>query len=77
MSELSPPTFDGHRRRGRNPEELTPLRPLLSYKKLFLVPDDVESILNPRGDSAQEIYDMVEELNQLELFVPALHPGSP
>ena len=48
----------------KSPKDLTPLRPFMS-SNMIMVLDNAESILDPEGADAGEIYGLVEELSEL------------
>ena len=50
----------------QNPDDFDSLRPFLSSKKIVLFLDNAESILDPQGTDAREIYAVVEELGQFD-----------
>jgi len=51
---------------GARAENPTPLRPFLSSMDMILILDNAESILDPQGAGAQEIYGVVEDLSRFD-----------
>ena len=47
-----------------NPKDLTPLRSLLFSQEMLIILDNAESILDPKGADARDIYSVVDELSK-------------
>ena len=57
-----------------NPEDLAPLRPFLSSRKILIIFDNVESILDPEGTDSKEILAAVDELRQFDQICICISP---
>ena len=57
-----------------NPKSLTPLRRFLRSRRMMIVLDSAESILNPQGADAQGVYAVVEELGRFDSIYIRIMP---
>jgi hypothetical protein len=63
-----------------SPADLISLQPFLSSKEMFIILDSAESVLDPHGTNAREIYTIVQELchfNNLCLCITSRFPIVP